>query len=212
MLNTAKPSSRSYSARHATAAASGLVLIWILFLLPPVSAWVAWKYYAAQGVGATTNAGTLIAPARPLQLAGLQKADGTVFEDEQLRGRWTYVLFAPADCGARCEEQLYLTRQTRIAMNKDIPRVQRLMVFAGAPSAEVRQMLASEHADLTWAVQDSPAETLMRHFQGVGFAPKGGQFFLVDPLGNLMMFYDLDVPAKGMMKDLQKLLKISQIG
>ena len=35
---------------------------------------------------------------------------------------------------------------------------------------------------------------------------------VVDPLGNLMMYYHLDVPTKGMIKDLQKLLKTSQIG
>lgn len=189
-----------------------LVLIIVLFVIPPVSAWVAWKYLGVQGVESTSNAGSLITPARPLQIAGLHRSDGTVLDASVLRGHWTYVLFAPADCDTRCTEQLYLTRQTRIAMNKDIPRVQRLLLFADMPSVEVRRMLASEHADLTWAVQDGSAASLLRDFQGVGFAPKGGQFFLVDPLGNLMMFYDLEVPAKGMMRDLQKLLKISQIG
>ncbi|MGB5671107.1 MAG: hypothetical protein WBM71_11195, partial [Sedimenticolaceae bacterium] len=56
------------------------------------------------------------------------------------------------------------------------------------------------------------ADPLLQVFSGTGFAPKGGQLFLVDPLGNLMMYYNLEVPAKGMMRDLQKLLKISQIG
>jgi len=189
-----------------------LVLLIALFLIPPVSAWVAWKYLGEQGVESTSNAGSLISPARPLQIAGLRQSDGTPLDGAVLRGRWTYVLFAPADCGVRCEEQLYLTRQTRIAMNKDIPRVQRLLVFAGMPSAGVRQMLENKHSDLTWTVQDSSAAALLRDFQGVGFAPKGEQFFLIDPLGNLMMFYDLEVPAKGLMRDLQKLLKISQIG
>ena len=173
---------------------------------------MAWKYLGEQGVESTTNAGTLISPARPLQVAGLTRADGSALDSAVLRGRWTYVLFAPAECSADCREQLYLTRQTRIAMNKDIPRVQRLLVFEGMPSEALRQAIASEHPDLIWAVGDAASEPLLRHFRGPGFAPKGGQFFLVDPLGNLMMFYDLEVPAKGLMKDLRKLLKISQIG
>ena len=45
-----------------------------------------------------------------------------------------------------------------------------------------------------------------------GVSPGGEHYFLVDPLGNLMMHYDLSVPARGLMKDLQKLLKVSQIG
>ncbi len=189
-----------------------LVLIFVLFLIPPVSAWIAWQYLGEHGVDATTNAGTLVSPARPLQIGGLHKADGTPLIDQDLRGRWTYVVFAPGDCDKRCEEQLYLTRQIRVAMNKDMPRVQRLLVLANQPSAEFASRLAEQHADLHWVVRASEADALMQTFEGDGFAPSGEQYFLVDPLGNLMMFYDLGVPAKGMMKDLQKLLKISQIG
>ena len=189
-----------------------LVLIWALFLLPPVSAWMAWTYLGERGVAATTNAGTLIAPARPLQLAGLQQIDGKPFSDRELRGRWTYVVFATGDCDEACQKQLYLTRQTRIAMSKDIPRVQRLLVLGRQPSAELVQLLGKEQPDLHWVVRGEQADALLQQFSGEGFQPAGGQYFLVDPLGNLMMFYDLGVPAKGIMKDLQKLLKISQIG
>ena len=46
-----------------------LLLIITLFLLPPLLAWVAWRTIGEGGVDATTNAGTLIAPARPLAVA-----------------------------------------------------------------------------------------------------------------------------------------------
>jgi hypothetical protein len=189
-----------------------LVLIFALFLLPPVSAWVAWKYLGEQGVTATTNAGTLVSPARPLQLGGLVLPDGAELSRNELRGRWAYVLFAPNGCDERCQTQLYLTRQIRLAMSKDIPRVQRLLILSEQPSPDLARQLADEHADLRWVVQGERAGPLLQAFSGADFAPAGDQFFLVDPLGNLMMFYDLEVPAKGMMKDLQKLLKISQIG
>lgn len=189
-----------------------LVLIFALFLIPPLAAWVAWTYVGEEGVQSTTNAGTLISPARPLQVAGLMRADGETLDVAAMRGHWTYVLFAASDCDARCEEQLYLTRQTRLAMNKDIPRVQRLLVFEAMPPAALQERLAVEHEDLTWVVRGESSEGVLEQFRGPGFAISGQQFFLVDPLANLMMFYDLDVPAKGMMKDLRKLLKISQIG
>jgi hypothetical protein len=38
------------------------------------------------------------------------------------------------------------------------------------------------------------------------------RIYLVDPLGNLMMSYPGDADATGMKKDLQRLLKVSQIG
>lgn len=189
-----------------------LVLIILLFMLPPAAAWVAWQYLGEKGVDATTNAGTLIVPARPLQVTGLVGSDGQPITDDGLRGRWTFVLFAPSGCADACREQLYLTRQVRIAMNKDVGRVARLLVLAQRPSATFAQQLADEHPDLAWVIRDDRAGALLERFRGAGFAPDGAHYFLVDPLGNLMMHYDLSVPTKGMMKDLQKLLKVSQIG
>lgn len=190
-----------------------MVLIFLLFLLPPVAAVIAWKYVGEHGVSATTNAGTLIAPARPLSFEGLQDRDGKVLGRNPSAGRWIYVLFAGADCDARCDRQLYLTRQTRIAVSKDIPRVERLLVFERQPAAALASRLAREHADLVWVVRSgAAAEGFERSFSGPGFAAAGAQFFLVDPLGNLMMHYDLGVSARGILKDLQKLLKVSQIG
>jgi hypothetical protein len=174
---------------------------------------VAWLYLGDAGVDTTTNAGTLVSPARPLAIRGLLNADGTPLTEADLRGHWTFVLFAPgASCDERCQQQLYLTRQTRLAMNKDVSRVQRLLVLAQRPDAALIDRLAQEHADLRWVVGDHRAETLRARFRGEGFFPEGEQYFLVDPLGNLMMFYDLSVPTKGMMNDLRKLLKVSQIG
>jgi hypothetical protein len=190
-----------------------LVLLLILFMVPPTGAWIAWTVLGQHGVAATTNAGQLISPARPLTTAGLRTAQGEALEATQLRGRWTYVLFDDGHCASeQCEQQLYVTRQTRLAMNKDVERVQRLLILAGAPSSALIQRLGEQHADLRWAMMGADATALLQAFTGDGFDPSGRNFFLIDPLGNLMMAYDLDVPAKGLMKDLQKLLKVSQIG
>ena len=189
-----------------------LVLIFVLFLIPPLGAWVAWQYLGVEGVESTTNAGTLVTPARPLQIDGLRLADGSMLSERDLRGRWTYAIFAPEKCGETCEKQLYFTRQTRVAMNKDISRVQRLLILSSRPDQAFVEFLVEQHEDLRWVVLDADSEKLKSQFRGAGFAPTGKQYFLLDPLGNLMMFYDLDVPTRGVMDDLRKLLKISQIG
>ncbi|MGD1982268.1 MAG: hypothetical protein PVF93_00025 [Chromatiaceae bacterium] len=190
-----------------------LVLLVVLFLVPPIGAWVAWKVMGEQGVAVTTNAGQLISPARPLAFSNLRDPDGATVDVSTLRGRWTFVMFDDGSCSTeRCDEQLYLTRQTRLAMNKDVERVQRLLVLDGTPSPALRRRLDDQHPDLRWVVLGTDAEALLHSFAGNGFDASGRSFFLVDPLGNLMMAYDLGVPAKGLMKDLQKLLKVSQIG
>jgi hypothetical protein len=182
-----------------------LVMLLVLFLIPPVGAWVTWQYLGSHGVGATTNTGTLIQPARPLDATG-------VLADAGVRGRWTYVMFAQGECDARCMDQLYITRQARLAMNKDIPRVERLLVLDAAPAPALAEHLEKEHEDLQWLVPGEGGEAFRTAFSGDGFAPDGSRFFLVDPLGNLMMFYADTGAAKGIIRDLQKLLKISQVG
>jgi hypothetical protein len=182
-----------------------LVLLLVVFLIPPVGAWLAWQYLGTHGVGSTTNTGTLIQPVRPLDATG-------VLADAGVRGRWTYVMFAHGGCEARCMEQLYITRQARLAMNKDIPRVERLLVLDGEPDAALAEHLAKAHEDLHWLVPGEGGGAFRAAFRGEGFAPDGTRFFLVDPLGNLMMFYADTEAAKGIIRDLQKLLKISQVG
>ena len=48
--------------------------------------------------------------------------------------------------------------------------------------------------------------------QGDSPYERAERVYIVDPLGNLMMYYLPDADAGGMLKDLQKLLKYSKIG
>lgn len=189
-----------------------LVFLMILFLLPPVGAWVAWQYSKANGVSATNNAGTLVHPARPVDLTLLKAASPGSLDLNELKGRWVYLVYADNQCDKACEEQLYLTRQLRFAVNKDTPRVKRVLVMKNTPSAVEVERLQADHKDLQFALAGEAQATFSGKFQGEGFSPAGQQYFLLDPLGNLMMFYNQNISFKGVLKDLQKLLKVSQIG
>ncbi len=191
-----------------------LVLLALLFMAPVVAAWVAWLYVGEHGVGATSNAGTLVTPARALpDDLPLLELDGGPLRERALRGRWTYVLFGQgADCDAACDAWLFKTRQLRVSINKDFPRVQRLLILGERPPAEVLRAMQQEHPDLLFAVADGPGLVAVRQTFAVAAPPDGSQVFLVDPLGNVMMTYDAGVGFKGMLKDLRKLLKVSQIG
>jgi cytochrome oxidase Cu insertion factor (SCO1/SenC/PrrC family) len=184
-----------------------LILIAMLFAAPVVTAWVAWTFATSEGVGSTTNAGTLVRPARPLTPVSLVDAEGGALPERLLSGRWSYVLFAEAGCDAACLERLYLTRQVRLGVSKDMSRVQRVLVLPQAP-AELERLRA-DHPDLLIAIATGQnwAE-LKRQFE----LASDSTFYLVDPLGNLMMRYPAQVPAKGILKDLRKLLKASQVG
>jgi hypothetical protein len=100
-----------------------------------------------------------------------------------------------------------MTRQVRISVNKDMSRVQRVLVVRELPAG--LDKLRAEHPDLLIAMASGDAwRDLVAQFAK---APDSA-FYLVDPLGNLMMHYPAQVPPKGVLKDLRKLLKASQIG
>lgn len=184
-----------------------LILIALLFAAPVISAWVTWKYLSADGVHDTTNAGVLVRPARPLTTVPLVDPAGAPLDDHLLSRRWSYVILAGEGCDAACVERLHVTRQVRISVSKDSSRVQRVLVVRRA-SAGLAQLRADQ-PDLVIAVAAGQAWTAFsEQFTSAGAAG----VYLVDPLGNLMMRYPATVPPKGMLQDLRKLLKVSQIG
>jgi len=187
-----------------------LILLALLFVAPVVGAWVAWKFAVSEGVGGTTNSGQLVQPPRPLQAAPWLDGEGQALPVDLLTGRWSYVLLGGDDCDVLCVERLHLTRQIRTSVNKDMSRVQRLLLLTRQPADLA--MLRAEHPDLVVAVLDAGHwQTFVNQFAVASDAPEQA-FYLVDPLGNLMMRYLPEVPAKGVLKDLRKLLKASQVG
>ncbi len=185
----------------------------LLFMAPVIAAWVAWKYVGEHGIGSTTNAGDLVVPARPLQTAGLVDVQRKPVASDVLEGRWSYIVFAPEGCGDRCRHQLHDTRQIRVSVNKDMHRVQRILVLGESLTEEGLRAMQEEHPDvLVTVVGSQDDQSFAQQFSRAGFTPDGSRLFLADPLGNLMMVYTTQIPASGVLKDLRKLLKVSQVG
>lgn len=190
-----------------------LLLLTALFLAPVVVSWAAWLYLSNGGNVSVTNAGELVQPARPLVPVALQDDRGQPWSIADIRGRWAYVMFAGQACTEECDRQLYYTRQIRTGVSKDMSRVRRVLVLGYQPRDEWIKRMRRDHPDLTLVVAQGDAwDTFAGQFAVQAVEPAEGVFFMVDPLGNLMMRYDASVSAKGIAKDLRKLLKVSQVG
>ncbi len=180
-----------------------LVLIFALFLLPFLGAWVM-NFFGDFAPEATTNHGALVQPVLPIHATGLIDVQDKVLDSEYFQGKWTLVYPLAGDCDDVCHQVLYVLRQVRLAQGKNIDRVQRLFLLQTASTpdwvAEVRQ----HYPGLT-VVRPAGAEVASEF-------PAPGRIYLVDPLGNLMMEYAVDVDARGMVKDLERLLRISYVG
>jgi cytochrome oxidase Cu insertion factor (SCO1/SenC/PrrC family) len=168
------------------------VLLAAVFALPLALATLAWWLDWAPGT--TGNYGELVTPPRPLA--------GPPFD--ALRGKWVLVSFDAAACDAYCERKLYFMRQLRRAQGKDEPRVERLWVLTDAAQPRAELLAAIEGTRLA----RDPG--LAARFPAA--ASHADHLYLVDPLGNLMMRYPRDPDPSRMLKDLQRLLRLSQVG
>jgi len=176
---------------------------------------LAFLFYYGLGVrpAGNTNHGDLITPPVPLPEVALPGIDAanTNLPADILRGKWTMIFIGDGACDARCREALTLMRQTRLALNDDATRIQRLFLISGHCCD--RQYLETEHAGLLLGRIDNPSgKTLLKTFPDTFAAAQRDRIYLVDPLGNLMMSYGPAAPPKGLLEDLKKLLKLSHIG
>jgi hypothetical protein len=97
-------------------------------------------------------------------------------------------------------------RQTRVLLAQDMDRVQR--VFVAEQNCCNLSFLHTEHPGLA-LLTPLDAAAWLAEFPRTDTAHS---LYVVDPLGNLMMRFDARQNPKGLLTDLQKLLKLSHIG
>ena len=190
------------------------LLIFAVFAGPLLATWVAVQYEAFRPAGSSAN-GHLLTPARPVDTASLRSLDSTALSSDLLQGRWLLLYIGSSACDEICQRSLYNMRQARLAVGEDAHRVQRLMVVTDGPPSGVLQEVLAGHQGLTVATADGAALAgFLAQFQITpGDDPARAQrLYLLDPLGNLVLYYGPDANPKGMLEDLERLLKASQIG
>jgi cytochrome oxidase Cu insertion factor (SCO1/SenC/PrrC family) len=182
-----------------------------LFLLPLLLAF--YMYYATDWRPMKrVNHGTLISPVRALPAVKLPRESSvdadTAADAGALRNKWSIVYIGAGNCDEPCRQALYVMRQTRLSLNNEMSRVGRVFLTTGNCCA--REFLTHEHPGLlVLDASNAPGERLLHQFPADG---RPYSLFIVDPLGNLMMSYDARQNPKGLLEDLQKLLRLSHIG
>lgn len=188
-----------------------LMLLFIVacFAVPLAGAWLLVGRWQP---GGSVQHGELLHPARPVTRLRFVTLDGQKLDALALRGYWVLAYVGAAgNCEVACRTALYDLRQVRLASGKDMERVKTLLLLDEAPDPEFRHWLRAEHAAMIAGVADPAARSeLARAFPALG-AP-GEWIYLLDPLGNLLMRYPVGGEPRGMLKDLQRLLRLSGIG
>lgn len=171
-----------------------------LFMLPIVASVLAYNFLDLKP---TANYGELITPPAAAPTQRLARPDGTPFTFGDLAGKWILVATDSADCAAACREKLVTMRQVRQALGRNAERVQRVLLADGS------------RAPPPGALDPFPGMLVALSGERTVPPPFGGDaghIYLVDPNGNVMMRWPAAPDARRMLKDLERLLKASQIG
>ncbi len=183
-----------------------LLVVAALFIVPVAMAFI--LYFWTSWRPAAEAHGELMDPPRPLAPAGLALPDGRPAPVDVFRGHWSLVHPAGPACDERTRATLEELLRVRLALAKDAPRVQRVLLHAGQ-CASIE--FASRDADLLVLAASGPAGDAIR----AQFPPAAGGglgIYIVDPHGNLMMSYPASGSAHGLLADLERLLRLSNIG
>jgi len=189
------------------------ILLAILFFAPLLAA-IGLFFFAPQWQPeGHTNYGELIAPARPLPAVALVDAQSAPQGEGALKGKWSFVYVGTASCDAACTEKLYQIRQIRTLLNEKRLRVQRVYLAPNADAlAAAHEQLSAEHPDLQLLTEADSGHALAEFIREAAPQADAQALYLVDPLGNLMMLYPGTAESPGILKDIKRLLRISQIG
>jgi hypothetical protein len=178
-----------------------LLLIVAVFAAPLVAAYLSYHYWPPKS---RMNYGELL-PLKPLSDASLKTGDGEDFRLSALKGKWVLLQIDSGNCAQACAQKLLQMRQVRLALGKHQDRVERAWLLDDdvLPVAALKSTFAGTH------IVRGSASPLLRE---LSMHTPREHIFLIDPLGNLMMRYPKDADGKRMLRDLSRLLQVSQVG
>lgn len=181
-----------------------LLGVFSIFIVPLTAAYV--LYYGLSYGSAGTNQGVLVEPAQPLPELTLYDRQGSTVPGAQVFDeKWTILQVAADDCGSACRQSLDETRQIRALLHRRVTRVQRVLLLPAESS--IPQF--DSQPDL--AVYRTDTKPLARLFEQQQ-ANSRGVVYLIDPLGNWMLYYPEDGDGEALFEDIKHLLKLSHIG
>ena len=184
-----------------------LYALFFTFLAPVILGTTIYFNKEQLGIGSNTvNYGTLVVPANPLKIDGLSIAGKAAIQENVLSKKWTLLFIAPNQCDTFCKDRLLLMKNVRLLMNEHMRRI-RTVVISSNPI--LTDSLKYDNPNLVFANVESSSSVFLTQFKNKETMP----IYMIDPLGNLMMFYPQPKPDhKMMIKDLKRLLKYSRIG
>lgn len=204
-----------------------LTILIIVFLIPITLAYFLYSQSASL-TGGSTNHGKLLSPPLDINKLKLTNSKGQLLDNSvntglqpppsatRTNGQWMLLLLNSGPCQTICENGIHNMRQIQIATGKRRERIERaVLTYSNSKKdPKLQQLLSSKRYTGTrhLLTQKATFAPMMRQHVKQSYALKTGTVYIVDPLGNIMMSYAPNTNPADIYKDMQRLLKVSQIG
>jgi len=183
-----------------------LIGIALLFVVPVIYSWYQGFFTNFKPHSKGVEHGLLISPI--IQVGDFELYEPISSQNHQLIGKWTLVSFVGNKCDKACEFQLYSLRQIWLALGKDGNKIQRLAVVKDKNLISPEQIKLSQ-GQLLLKNDSDLKDRLNNQFKSYPDF-ESESIYLIDPYGNLMMQYKKGTNPSGIIKDLERLIRISK--
>jgi cytochrome oxidase Cu insertion factor (SCO1/SenC/PrrC family) len=184
-------------------------LLMLVFVLPVLASYT-YFFYGDHNNSSTSNNGELITPVIAIESLALTDGSNKLLSRKDLTYKWSMLYIVGKNCDEACNQGLYHMRQINIALGKNADRFQHWAIHLDATNPEFTQLIELEYPNTLHAY------TSRKILSNVFSTPEdnllSNNIYIMDPIGNIMMRYTPEISPKLILKDLNKLLKVSQIG
>jgi hypothetical protein len=178
-----------------------LLLLVACFGLPIVASYLAYFFYDAQPTG---NYGELLLPPGRITTQPFGRPGEGAWSFAELQGRWVITVSDSGACPVACTQKLTTLRQVQLALGRKASRVARVFVVDDLAHPDTTALAPFDGTIVALTPTGLHLPT--------GAANDRAHIYLVDPNGNVMLRWPAAADAKRMLKDLDRLLRASQIG
>lgn len=182
--------------------------LWLLlasFLLPAV---LAYAYFFFGDRPEPDTYGELITPVIDIERLELTDVLDNPIPRNELTSTWRMLYITADTCPEQCQQSLYNMRQINIALGKNQSRVDHTVLHSATVQPGFIDLLEKQHPHILRArIPEQKLQLLQLQNPAQQSA-----IYLMDPHGNIMMRFVDGLDPKLILKEINKLLKISRIG
>lgn len=180
-----------------------MLIVLLLCAAPVIASYITYYFIRPDG---RLNYGELIEPQKPIPSLVAYDLNGQALNLQTLKDQWLLISVSGGACDSQCQHHLYLQRQLREGLGKDKGRVDWLWLITDdvaidptlLPALQSATVLRVSAKDLNTWLSSKKQNQLSDHL------------YLVDPIGNWMMRFPMQIDMKNaakVKKDIEKVLR-----